>query len=70
MDEEITYFTAPKGTLVLADVRGLHTGMPIKKGHRYSVFNYYIAKSSHQPNNEIEKLAKDNLDKFNGKLWS
>ncbi|WP_051488697.1 phytanoyl-CoA dioxygenase family protein [Aliarcobacter lanthieri] len=57
LNKEITYFTAPKGTLVLADIRGLHTGMPIKEGHRYSVFNYYIAKSFHQPNNNIEKLA-------------
>jgi glutaredoxin-related protein len=60
LDEEITYFTAPKGTLLLADVRGLHTGMPIKEGHRYAVFNYYIAKSFHQPDNEIEQLAKEN----------
>lgn len=58
LGEEITYFTAPKGTLVLADIRGLHTGMPIKKGHRYAVFNYYIAKSFYQPENEIEKLSE------------
>lgn len=58
LNKEITYFTAPKGTLVLADIRGLHTGMPIKEGHRYSVFNYYIAKSFHQKNNNIEKLTK------------
>lgn len=60
LNEEITYFTAPKGTLVLADIRGLHTGMPIKEGHRYSVFNYYIAKSYYQNDNEIEKLATYN----------
>ncbi|BAK72694.1 phytanoyl-CoA dioxygenase family protein [Arcobacter sp. L] len=58
LNEEVTYFTAPKGTLVLADIRGLHTGMPIKEGHRYAVFNYYIAKSFHQKNNNIEKLTK------------
>lgn len=58
LGEEITYFTAPKGTLVLADIRGLHTGMPIKAGHRYALFNYYIAKSHYQPNNKIEKLAQ------------
>lgn len=57
LDKEITYFTAPRGTLVLADIRGLHTGMPIKEGHRYAIFNYYIAKSFHQANNNIEKLA-------------
>lgn len=57
LNKEITYFTAPKGTLILADIRGLHTGMPIKEGHRYAIFNYYIAKSFHQANNNIEKLA-------------
>lgn len=57
LNEEITYFTAPKGSLILVDIRGIHTGMPIKEGHRYSVFNYYIAKSSHQKNNNIEQLA-------------
>lgn len=62
LGEDITYYTAPKGTLLLADIRGLHTGMPIKKGHRYTIFNYYIAKSSHQPNNIIEQLAQKNLD--------
>lgn len=60
LNETITYFTAPKGTLVLADIRGLHTGMPIKSGHRYTLFNYYIAKSHHQVNNNIEKLADYN----------
>ncbi|UTJ07344.1 phytanoyl-CoA dioxygenase family protein [Arcobacter roscoffensis] len=57
LDSEISYFTAPKGTLILADIRGLHTGMSIEEGHRYAVFNYYIAKSFHQTNNNIEKLA-------------
>lgn len=60
LNEEITYFTAPKGTLVLADIRGLHTGMPIEKGSRYSVFNYYIAKSSYQANSKIDELANNN----------
>lgn len=56
--EEITHFVAPKGTLVLADIRGLHTGMPIKDGQRNAVFNYYIAKSFYQEDNNIEKLYK------------
>lgn len=59
IDEEITYFTAPEGTLILADIRGLHTGMPIQEGHRYAVFNYYIAKSAYQKDNKIEKLANN-----------
>lgn len=48
-----------KRSLVLADIRGLYTGMPIKKDCRYSVFDYCIAKSSHQVNNNIEKLANE-----------
>ena len=64
LKEEVTYFTAPKGTLLLADIRGLHTGMPIKDGHRYAVYNYYIAKSYHQNNDSIEQLAKNNLEKY------
>jgi len=58
LNQDISYITAPKGSLVLADIRGLHTGAPLKKGVRYSVFNYYIAKSFHQPGNNIEKLAE------------
>jgi len=59
LNAEISYIVAPKGSLVLADIRGLHTGMPIEKDCRCSVFNYYIAKSSHQVNNNIEKLANE-----------
>ena len=58
LNQEISYITAPKGSLVLADIRGLHTGAPLKSGVRYSVFNYYIAKSFYQPGNNIEKLAE------------
>ena len=58
LGQEVTYYTAPKGSLVLADIRGIHTGMPIKEGHRYAVFNYYIAESFHQANNHIEQLGK------------
>ena len=57
LGEEITYYTATAGTLILADIRGIHTGMPIEQGRRYSIFNYYIAKSDHQENNEIERLG-------------
>jgi hypothetical protein len=33
--------TATAGTLVLVDTKGIHRGMPIKNGRRYSLFNYY-----------------------------
>jgi hypothetical protein len=59
LNAEISYIIAPKGSLVLADIRGLHTGMKIEKDSRYSVFNYYIAKSFHQKNNNIENLANE-----------
>jgi len=62
LNEKITYYTAPAGTLVLADIRGLHTGMPIKSGVRYSMFNYYISKTTHKPNNVIEQLAQKNIN--------
>jgi len=60
LNKDITYFTAPKGTLVLADIRGLHTGMPIKSGVRYSIFNYYIANSYRQIGSQIEQLNQQN----------
>lgn len=34
-------FTAQEGTLIFADVSAIHRGMPIKKGNRYALFNYY-----------------------------
>lgn len=58
-DQEITRFVAPKGTLVLADIRGLHTGMRIEEGHRYAIFNYYIAKKSWTGDSNIDKLANE-----------
>jgi hypothetical protein len=33
--------------------------MKIEKDSSYSVFNYYIAKSFHQKNNNIENLANE-----------
>jgi len=35
-------FTAKAGTLILVDTRGIHRGMPIKKGVRYAMTNYYL----------------------------
>ena len=33
-------FTAPAGSVILADTRGLHRGKPIKEGVRYAMTNY------------------------------
>ncbi len=32
---------APAGTLILVDTSAMHAGMPIRKGSRYSLFNYF-----------------------------
>ena len=44
IDEDTTkykVFTAKAGTLIFADTSALHTGMPLKRGDRYALFNYY-----------------------------
>ena len=53
---EVSYFPCNKGTLVLADIRGLHTTRYLKGGFAYSIFNYYIAKLDHNENGPIKKL--------------
>lgn len=56
LGKEITYFPCEKGTLVLADIRGLHTTRYLKGGHAYSIFNYYIAEKDHNPEGIIKQL--------------
>ncbi|MCB9409884.1 phytanoyl-CoA dioxygenase family protein [Mycolicibacterium sp.] len=34
--------TAPMGTLILADTTGIHRGMPLKRGQRFALTNYYL----------------------------
>lgn len=43
--DRLVTFTAPRGTLIIADTSGLHRGMPIRKGCRYALTNYYYADS-------------------------
>lgn len=38
---KLATLTAKAGTLILADTRGLHRGMPIQKGSRYALTNYF-----------------------------
>ena len=52
MDTEVTSYTAKKGTVILADVRGLHRGMPIEEGLRYAVTNYYV-----HSNDEVDEYS-------------
>ena len=51
-NESLTIKTcaAKKGSVVLFDSRGIHRGMPMKKGVRYALTNYYVAKSYYQKN--------------------
>ena len=58
LGKEISYFPCEKGTLVLADIRGLHTTRYLKGGHAYSIFNYYIAKTDHNPEGVIMEIEK------------
>lgn len=39
--EDIHELTGKRGTLVLADTRGVHRGKPIEQGSRYALTNYY-----------------------------
>ena len=52
-------YTAKAGTVILANTFGIHRGMPILKGNRYALTNYYYSKSTIE--SEKEKLMK----KFN-----
>jgi len=40
--ERLLTFPGKAGTLLLADVSGIHRGQPIQRGTRYSLFNYYF----------------------------
>jgi ectoine hydroxylase-related dioxygenase (phytanoyl-CoA dioxygenase family) len=43
----IETITAKAGTLILTDTRGIHRGMPIEKGERYALTNYYVGVHRH-----------------------
>jgi len=60
-NQKATPLLADRGTLILVDIRGIHTGKLITKGSRYSIFNYYIAKSWQQEGNEIELMDNNNI---------
>ena len=50
-------FTRKQGSLILVDTRGLHRGMPVKTGMRYSMFNYYYP-VHHYNENQQAKFQK------------
>jgi hypothetical protein len=41
-EQRVETFSAPAGTLILADTRGLHRGSPIMSGSRYAATNYFF----------------------------
>lgn len=57
LGKEITYCTGKRGDVILADTRGIHTGMPLNEGMRYAATNYYIGKTYYKNNNDIETLG-------------
>ncbi|MBA5248786.1 MAG: phytanoyl-CoA dioxygenase family protein [Gammaproteobacteria bacterium] len=59
LDEKIEYFPCSAGTLILADIRGLHTTRYLKGGFAYSIFNYYIAKTDDSKSSGIRKIADE-----------
>jgi len=59
LQEDISYFPCTKGTLVLADIRGLHTTRYLKSGEAYSIFNYYIASFDDRKDSEINKISNE-----------
>ena len=54
--ERIATYTAKAGTLILVDTSSIHRGMPILKGTRYALTNYYY------PEHEINSAM---FEKFN-----
>lgn len=58
LGSEVSYFPCKKGTLVLSDIRGLHTTRFLKQGFAYSIFNYYIAKKDHNPKGFIKEVER------------
>lgn len=48
-NERLMTFSAPAGTLIIADTSGIHRGKPIEKGIRYALTNYYFPNSSFGP---------------------
>lgn len=40
--ERLSTYTAKAGTLILVDTSSIHRGMPIQKGTRYALTNYYF----------------------------
>jgi hypothetical protein len=43
---EPTRFTAPAGSLIIADTRGLHRGSPLLEGVRYALTRYHFSRKS------------------------
>jgi hypothetical protein len=53
--ERLSTYTANAGTLILVDTSSIHRGMPIQKGMRYALTNYYFP---------VQNIDGDLLEKF------
>lgn len=54
----LSEITGQRGTLLVADTRGLHRGMPIKSGHRYAL-TLYTFYSTNAAQKSLENLGLD-----------
>ena len=64
LKKDATSFPCNAGTLVLADIRGLHTTRRLNSGYAYSIFNYYISKFDDNPVSSIRSISKDCIKGF------
>jgi len=56
MGLEVVTVCAPKGSLLLADTRGLHRGKPLIKGVRYALTNYFVPEDLFQPEEIFDEV--------------
>ena len=64
LKKDVTNFPCKAGTLILADIRGLHTTRRLKSGHAYSIFNYYISKFDDNKRGSIRELSRKCIEGF------
>lgn len=60
--QKLKTLTAPAGTILLVNTRGIHRGMPIRNGTRYAITNYYFF--DQQPPAHLLEMIKFNPTKI------
>lgn len=56
-DDDVVAIEGAVGTLVLFDSSMIHSGMPIRTGHRYALTNYYFGRDETDLHKMAEKFA-------------